>query len=104
MSQNTKSYYLPSPSFWPLISSITLFLMAGGFIMMINKIAMGKPILIAGFISLAYLLYGWFSEVIGESVDKLYNKQVDKSLGYGMVHILRSDVLLWFLWRFVLCA
>jgi len=96
MSQNTKNYYLPEPSFWPLISSITLFLMAGGFTMLINKIAMGKPIMIAGFISFAYLLYGWFGEVIGESVSKLYNKQVDMSFRWGMGWFIFSEVMFFF--------
>jgi cytochrome c oxidase subunit III len=96
MSQNTKSYFLPGPSFWPLISSISLFLMAGGFIMMVNKIAMGKPLLIVGALSLAYLMYGWFGEVIGESVGKNYNKQVDKSFRWGMGFFIFSEVMFFF--------
>ena len=96
MSQNTKSYYLPGPSFWPLISSISLFLLAGGFTMMLNKVAMGKPIFIAGVISLAYLLFGWFKEVIGESVSKLYNKQVDLSFRWGMGFFIFSEVMFFF--------
>ena len=76
MSQNTKSYYLPSPSFWPLIASISLFLLASGFTMVLNKIAMGKPLMIAGGLTLAYLLFGWFKEVIVESIGKNYNYEV----------------------------
>ena len=96
MSQNTKSYYLPGPSFWPLISSISLFLLAGGFTMMLNKVALGKPIFIAGVISLAYLLFGWFKEVVGESVSKLYNKQVDLSFRWGMGFFIFSEVMFFF--------
>jgi cytochrome c oxidase subunit III len=96
MSQNTKSYYLPGPSFWPLISSISLFLMAGGFTMILNKVSMGKPIFIAGVISLAYLLFGWFKEVIGESVSKFYNKQVDFSFRWGMGFFIFSEVMFFF--------
>ena len=96
MSQNTKNYYLPGPSFWPLIASISLFLLAGGFSMVLNKIAMGKPLMIAGGISLAYLLFGWFKEVIGESVGKYYNKQVDKSFRWGMGWFIFSEVMFFF--------
>ena len=96
MSQDTKSYFLPGPSFWPLISSISLFLLAGGFTMMLNKVAMGKPIFIAGAISLAYLLFGWFKEVVGESVGKFYNKQVDKSFRWGMGFFIFSEVMFFF--------
>jgi cytochrome c oxidase subunit 3 len=96
MSQSTKNYYLPGPSFWPLISSIALFLLAGGFSMMLNKIDAGKPIMIAGALVLAYLLYGWFAEVIKESVSKLYNKQVDLSFRWGMGWFIFSEVMFFF--------
>ena len=96
MSQNTKSYYLPGPSFWPLIASISLFLLASGFTMVLNKMAMGKPLMIAGGISLAYLLFGWFKEVIGESVSKFYNKQVDLSFRWGMGWFIFSEVMFFF--------
>ncbi len=96
MSQNTKNYYLPGPSFWPLIASISLFLLAGGFTMVLNKIAMGTPLMIAGGLALAYLLFGWFKEVIGESVGKLYNQQVDKSFRWGMGWFIFSEVMFFF--------
>ena len=96
MSQNTKSYYLPGPSFWPLIASISLFLLAGGFTMVLNKIAMGMPLMIAGGLTLAYLLFGWFKEVIGESVSKFYNKQVDYSFRWGMGWFIFSEVMFFF--------
>ena len=96
MSQSTKSYYLPGPSFWPLISSISLFLLAGGFTMVLNKIAMGKPLMIAGGLTLAYLLFGWFKEVIVESIGKNYNKQVDYSFRWGMGWFIFSEVMFFF--------
>jgi cytochrome c oxidase subunit III len=96
MSQDTKSYFLPGPSFWPLIASISLFLLAGGFTMMLNKIAMGTPLMIAGGVALAYLLFGWFKEVIDESVSKSYNKQVDKSFRWGMGFFIFSEVMFFF--------
>lgn len=96
MSQSSKSYYVPGPSFWPLIAAISLFLLAGGFSMSLNKIALGNPLMIAGGISLAYLLFGWFKEVIGESVSKYYNKQVDKSFRWGMGFFIFSEVMFFF--------
>jgi cytochrome c oxidase subunit III len=96
MSQDSKNYYVPGPSFWPIILSTSLFLMAGGFAMSLNKITMGKPLLIAGALMLAYLLYGWFSEVVRESVGNLYNKQVDKSFRWGMGWFIFSEVMFFF--------
>lgn len=96
MSQDTKNYYVPGPSFWPIILSTSLFLLAGGFAMSLNKIATGKPLMIAGALMLAYLLYGWFSEVVRESVGNLYNKQVDKSFRWGMGWFIFSEVMFFF--------
>ena len=88
-----KKYYVPEPSFWPVIASSALFLMAGGFAMMLNKMATGKPLMIAGALIFAYLLFGWFSEVIRESVGGLLNKQVDKSFRWGMGWFIYSEVM-----------
>jgi len=96
MSQNTKNYYLPGASLWPLIASISLFLMAIGLTMFLNKVGPGMYVMILGFLSLAYLLFGWFSEVITESVSKLYNKQVDKSFRWGMGFFIFSEVMFFF--------
>jgi cytochrome c oxidase subunit 3 len=96
MSQNTKNYYLPGLSLWPLIASIALFLMAAGFAMYLNEIASGAYILIAGSLVLAYLFYGWFAEVVKESVAGLYNKQVDRSFRWSMGWFIFSEVMFFF--------
>ena len=93
MSQNTNNYYLPAPSLWPLIASISLFLMAGGFAMQLNNIASGTYTLIAGGLIFAYLLFGWFAEVIKESMSGFYNKQVDSSFRWGMGWFIFSEVM-----------
>jgi len=96
MSQSTKNYYLPGPSFWPLIASIALFLMFGGFALALNQIGPGKPLMIAGGLVFAFLLRGWFSEVIKESISKVYNKQVDHSFRWGMGWFIFSEVMFFF--------
>ena len=95
MIVENKKYYVPEPSYWPVIASSALFLMAGGFAMMLNKMATGKPLMIAGALILAYLLYGWFSEVVRESVGGLLNKQVNKSFRWGMGWFIYSEVIFW---------
>lgn len=91
--QNIKNYYLPGPSLWPLIASIALFLLAGGFAMFLNKIDAGHYVMIAGGFVLAYLFYGWFSEVARESVGGLFNRQVDHSFRWGMAWFIFSEVM-----------
>jgi cytochrome c oxidase subunit 3 len=99
MSQNTKNYYLPGASLWPLIASVALFLMGAGFSMSLQHeqnaslAAVGDYVLIAGGLVLAYLLFGWFAEVVKESVSGFYNKQVDGSFRWSMGWFIFSEVM-----------
>lgn len=92
MSGNKDSYYLPTPSHWPIVGSFALLAMASGVIMMVNKISMGGVTLLAGLAILLYMMFGWFGEVIRESETGKYNKQVDKSFRLGMSWFIFSEV------------
>jgi len=92
MSGNKDSYYLPTPSHWPIVGSLALLVMASGVVMMVNKINMGGMTLLAGLAILLYMMYGWFGEVIQESESGKYNKQVDKSFRLGMGWFILSEV------------
>jgi len=92
MSGNKDSYYLPEPSYWPIVGSLALFLMATGFILMVNKIGGGGMTLLAGAAVLLFMMYGWFGQVIRESEAGSYNKQVDKSFRIGMSWFILSEV------------
>jgi cytochrome c oxidase subunit 3 len=93
MSGNKDSYYLPSPSYWPIVGSLALFVMAVGFILMLNKSGGGGMTLLAGVGILFFMMYGWFGEVIRESESNMYNKQVDKSFRIGMSWFIFSEVM-----------
>ena len=92
MSGNKDSYYLPTPSHWPIVGSLALLTMASGVIMMVNKISMGGATLLAGVAILLFMMYGWFGEVVRESESGMYNKQVDKSFRLGMSWFIFSEV------------
>lgn len=93
MSGNKDSYYLPSPSYWPIVGSLALLVMASGFILMLNKSGAGGITLLAGVGILLFMMYGWFGEVIRESETGMYNKQVDKSFRIGMSWFIFSEVM-----------
>ena len=93
MSGNKDSYYLPTPSYWPIVGSLALFVMATGFILMLNKSGVGGITLLAGVAILLFMMYGWFGEVVRESESGLYNKQVDKSFRLGMSWFIFSEVM-----------
>ena len=92
MSQPAQ-YYLPAPSYWPIVGSVSLFALASGLIMLVNHIAMGAYLLGIGALLLAVMLFGWFGAVISESLRGLYNPQVDRSFRWGMSWFIYSEVM-----------
>jgi cytochrome c oxidase subunit 3 len=93
MSGNQDRYYLPSPSYWPIVGSLALLLMAVGFVMTLNQKGGGGIILLGGLLVLAFMMFGWFGTVIRESEGGMFNKQVDKSFRMGMSWFIFSEVM-----------
>jgi cytochrome c oxidase subunit 3 len=93
MAASHDSYYLPEPSRWPITGSIGLFLLLGGFAMLLNESAIGKWAMIAGAVVVLHMLFGWFGTVIRESEAGTYNDQVDVSFRWGMGWFIFSEVL-----------
>ncbi len=99
MSQAQGSYYLPSPSHWPLTGSVALFFMLGGFA---NALTSANPEtgelgsfipMYIGLAILIFMLFGWFGTVIKESEAGKYNAQVDVSFRMGMMWFIFSEVM-----------
>jgi cytochrome c oxidase subunit III len=91
MTQAHGGYYIPNGSHWPIVGSVGLFTMLGGFAAFLNG---ASPI--AMFIGLAiivFMLFGWFGTVIKESESGMYNDQVDKSFRWGMSWFIFSEVM-----------
>ena len=49
--------------------------------------------LLLGFAILVYMLFGWFGQVIGESENGVFNKQVDVSFRWSMSWFIFSEVM-----------
>ncbi len=92
MASQTGGYYLPAPSYWPIVGSVALTLMALGATFMINGVA-GGWMLWAGLGVLAIMLFGWFGTVIRESESGKHNKQVDLSFRWAMSWFIFSEVM-----------
>ena len=86
-------YFVPQPSYWPLVGSCALFLLGLGAAMWFNAVAAGPWIVLAGFAVLLTMLFGWFGTVIGESQQRLYNKKVDMSFRWSMGWFIFSEVM-----------
>ncbi|MCX7891002.1 MAG: cytochrome c oxidase subunit 3 [Burkholderiales bacterium] len=86
-------YYLPQPSRWPVVGSLALFLLGFGAGLWFNGFAPGPWLVLAGFLVLLYMLFGWFGQVIGESEGGLYSKRVDISFRWAMSWFIFSEVM-----------
>ncbi|OAJ70229.1 MFS transporter [Methylobacillus sp. MM3] len=90
---DTERYYVPAPSWWPLIGSIALLLLASGFVVLLQNNTFGAYVMIAGALILVTMLFGWFGTVIRESIGGLFNDQVDTSYRWGMGWFIFSEVM-----------
>lgn len=94
MAQSSGTYYVPHGSKWPIIGSVALFLLLGGAASLMNgDQALGMPKFVVGLALLLVMLFGWFGNVIKESVAGMYSSQVDVSFRMGMVWFIFSEVM-----------
>ena len=93
MSASNGDYYLPDPSPWPLVASVGLFTLAGGFVMLVNEVNMAPWVMLVGGLIIAFMMFGWFGIVVLESEGGKYNAHVDVSFRMGMLWFIFSEVM-----------
>ena len=86
-------YFVPQPSLYPVILSGGMFVLALGFIQMMNGIAAGKWVMLGGTAIIVYVLFGWFGKVIGESQSGAYRDWEDLSFRHGMIWFISTEVM-----------
>jgi len=93
MAHASNKYYVPESTRWPLITSIGLFILLGGFSIQLNGGEIGQYAMYVGFAIVIWMMFSWFGEVIGESEGGIYNEQVDASFRMGMLWFIFSEVM-----------
>lgn len=87
------SYYVPASSKWPVLASLAMGVaMVGGGTLMVHG-AVGVPVLAAGIVGIFVIIALWFSDVVGESRQGLYDAQMDRSFRWGMAWFIFSEVM-----------
>ncbi|MBX9401403.1 cytochrome c oxidase subunit 3 [Lysobacter sp. BMK333-48F3] len=86
-------YFVPHSSRWPFLGSIGLFTTMIGIASWLNEVSWGKPVFFVGLAMMVGVLFGWFGDVVRESVRGHYNKQVDVSFRMGMIWFIFSEVM-----------
>jgi len=86
-------YYVPAPSYWPMVGMIAMIFTTFGAAMVVNKVGLGWFPLALGLAILVYMLRGWFGLVSSESEGGLYNSKIDVSFRWGMSWFIFSEVM-----------
>ncbi|MCB1857222.1 MAG: cytochrome c oxidase subunit 3 [Gammaproteobacteria bacterium] len=92
VNDNGQAYYIPDPSPWPIIGMVSLLTTLLGTALTINGVGIGNILVIAGLLLFAYLLFGWFRDVISENLSNKYNAKVGVSFRMGMMWFIASEV------------
>ena len=92
MSTADQSYFIPEPSRWPAVAVLGLFMTVLGVSLWVNEINIGPYAVALGMAITVYLFFGWFGDVIDESMSKKYNESVDRSFRQGMFWFITSEV------------
>jgi cytochrome c oxidase subunit 3 len=94
-------YHLVNPSPWPIVGSISAFVLAVGAIIFMRTRLAGAPdpwIMIIGFIGVFYTMYAWWHDVVGESSSGDHTRVVQISHRYGMMLFIASEVMFFVAW------
>src|SRR5882724_9253303 len=93
-------YHLVDPSPWPIVGSISAFVMAVGAITWMHHMFPAAPIVFgAGFIGVLYTMASWWADVIREAQYKGdHTRVVQLHHRYGMVLFIASEVMFFVAW------
>ena len=102
-SETTKThpYHMVEPSPWPVVGTLSAFLMATGGIWYMHE---NQPwVLLVGFALLLFTFFGWWRDVVREANSGIYHTEVVRhGLRVGMLLFIASEVMFFFafFWAF----
>ncbi|MDX1456487.1 MAG: cytochrome c oxidase subunit 3 [Marinobacter sp.] len=94
-----QTYYVPEQSKWPIIATVGLGVTLFGVASIMVNSSQGEStggswfLFMVGSLIMAYMLFGWFGNVIKESRAGLYSDQMDRSFRWGMSWFIFSEVM-----------
>ena len=86
-------YFVPGPSFWPLLGGASMLLTMLGAAGWVNGQAWAPYANGLGILCMLTVLYRWFGDAIGESESGQYNQRIDGSFRWSMSWFIFSEVM-----------
>jgi|TARA_B100001079_G_scaffold198219_1_gene171841 cytochrome c oxidase subunit 3 len=90
---SAQEYYIPNGTYWPIVGSVGVSTLFVGFANQMHGASWGGSVMAIGFAILVFMMFGWFGQVVNESVNGNYNNQVDRSFRWGMSWFIFSEVM-----------
>lgn len=93
-------YHLVDPSPWPVVGSLSAFIMAVGAIFWMHSYFSAAPIVFGiGVLGILYTMIGWWRDVIREAeYGGFHTRVVQLSHRYGMILFIASEVMFFVAW------
>lgn len=89
-------YHLVDPSPWPVLSSISVLVLAIGAVQYFHD---GPPwVMLIGLVAVLYTMLGWWRDVVQEGAKGDHTPVVQMHLRYGMILFIASEVMFFVAW------
>ncbi|MBT4962900.1 MAG: cytochrome c oxidase subunit 3 [Francisellaceae bacterium] len=93
MGSKHEHYYVPAQSHWPIVGAIGLGFIGVGAAGLFQDRTYAPYVFTLGVMTIIFMMYGWFKNVIDESAQGLYSKQMDRSFRWGMFWFIFSEMM-----------
>ncbi len=95
-------YHLVNPSPWPLLGSLAVLILAIGAVVFMKGL-FGLPegtwwLMALGFLMVAWVMFGWWAQVVREGRTGDHTPVVEIGLRYGMILFIASEVMFFVAW------
>ena len=87
-----RHYYVPEPSYWPIIASTGLFTFFVGLGNWLHFKWWGPYIFFVGFLIIVMMMFGWFAKVISENKNGRFQEVEGRAFRRGMIWFIASEV------------
>ncbi|HQU69482.1 MAG TPA: cytochrome c oxidase subunit 3 [Albidovulum sp.] len=98
--QKNHDYHILPPSLWPLLGALGGFIMLFGLVLWVSPQVESKQpwMFLIGTALVAYVMYGWWSEVVREGNTGDHTPVVRIGLRYGFILFIMSEVMFFSAW------